>query len=79
MWHNGRTDLVPIVEWEGGRREGGRTGNDFWSRHRGGKEDLMQVQDLSPIYCIPLQPFIQICPISNIMNLIYPSNAILQQ
>ena len=24
MWHNGRTDLVPIVEWEGGGREGGQ-------------------------------------------------------
>ena len=66
--------------WVGGRREGGRTGNDFWSRHCRWKEDLLHLQDLSPIYRIPLQTFQpDICPITNMMNLIYPSNTILQQ
>ena len=72
MWHNGRTDLVPIVKWEGG----GRTGNGFWSRllHiMGAKKDL---QDLPHIYLIPY--IIYIIHITNIMSLLYPSNTILQ-
>ena len=70
MWHNGRTDLVPIVEWEGTEREGGQE----MISGAGTEEEKISL----PFIASLSKSSNPICLIRNIMNLLYPSNTILQ-